>query len=289
MYNFDQMSDSEIESLVEQRSKVDPFSLDELIEIARYSKKAGRNQLYVILLRFLGGLGVLENIKSRLEDKVDKTLAETIFSPEVMPPIGTPLKEMPEYTSKLMERLNESLPLDDLKVVLAGNNHDIPREPFIKEREIYEQMDSLAAYLKDFHHRQVEKLQEHCDNGTVWFEQIITQPVVDYVASNQEIQSAVLKDNKLYITKIPYEPDAYLKTDDPKLKAYYACHCPFAREAILSDKKMDANWCYCSAGFVKHHFEVMFDRPLNVTVLENALNHDPICRFEIDLEGVPYK
>ena len=67
-------------------------------------------------------------------------------------------------------------------------------------------------------------------------------------------------------------------------KNYYACHCTFAREAILNDEEnVPSDWCYCSAGFAKFPFEVILDKELSVKVLNSALDGDGFCRFEIDL------
>jgi hypothetical protein len=137
--------------------------------------------------------------------------------------------------------------------------------------------------LADFHARQVAVLQHHANTGTVWFEQRVTQAVVDYVAANPERLSAVRHGDRLLMTKIPYNPDAYLKSDDPIERRYLACHCPLAREAIRMNTVVDSRWCYCSAGFEKFPFEVIFDQPLNVKVLESVLGGAERCRFEVRL------
>ncbi len=93
------------------------------------------------------------------------------------------------------------------------------------EKEFYENSESLDEYLKERHKRKVEELKRYCDSNRVWFEQIITQDVVDFVSSNQEILSAVRECNKLYVTKIPYDAVNYLKEDNKDKKIYYACHC----------------------------------------------------------------
>jgi hypothetical protein len=143
----------------------------------------------------------------------------------------------------------------------------------------------MEQYLKERHERRVAELQEFCDSGRVWYEQEITQPVVDYVKSNQEILSAVKKGNKLYVTKIPYDTVGFLNAENDTQKNYYACHCTLAREAILKeDTNIPSDWCYCSAGYAKFPFEQILDNELNVKVLNTALDGDGFCRFEIDLE-----
>ena len=73
------------------------------------------------------------------------------------------------------------------------------------------------------------------DQNKVWFEQIITKEAIDFVKNNQEILSGVLVNEKLYVTKIPYDIKNFLEVNDPILKKYYACHCTFVRENIKNN------------------------------------------------------
>ena len=89
--------------------------------------------------------------------------------------------------------------------------------------------------------------------------------------------------------KQPYKL-ANIKEKDPVKKSYYACHCPFARESVLSaEKTVDSEWCYCSAGFAKYPFEIILGRELDVKLLKSALDGEAICRFEIDLGDGGFK
>jgi hypothetical protein len=68
------------------------------------------------------------------------------------------------------------------------------------------------------------------------------------------------------------------------MKRYFACHCPLAKDAILKEKcGISSNWCYCSAGFAKFPFEVVFGQPLEAELLESVLNGGSICRFSIKM------
>lgn len=282
-----QVKIEQLDRFIAERTALRQMTLDGLLGLARFFHLEEKKDIYIYLLRYLGGAGVLENIEKRLRQQVGDELADTIFSIDSLPPVGTNQKELPNYIDKLMNKLSDALTQDQIEMVLAGNNHEIPDQPFLSERAVLKRIGNLDKYLKDYHLRQVQNLQHYADTGEVWFEQKITQAVVDFVAANQEIQSAVRLGDKLYVTKIPYDPDAYLKADDPVLKAYYACHCPFARESILSGKgTVDKNWCYCSAGFVKHPYEVLFDRKLRAKLLDSALDGKSFCRFEIDIAGL---
>jgi hypothetical protein len=259
-------------------------SAEKLQAMARYFYLKDRHDIYIYFTKLFGGLGVLENIKQRAEKYAGHETTQAIFDGFSFPPLGTPIEEVPKYTKDLMARLQKHLSAELLRKILAGNNHGLSEQTMQSEKEQYEKSESLDQYLSERHARKVAELQSFCDEGKVWFEQEITQPVVDFVAANQEILSAVHKNGRLYVSKIPYDTPAYLAAKSDKEKNYHACHCAFAREAI-SDGSTDipSDWCYCSAGFAKFPFEVILGRNLDVKVINSALDGDGYCRFEIDL------
>lgn len=257
---------------------------------ARYFYLTGRKEIYIYYTSLLGGAGVIESIRERLGDLTDSGTRDRLLGAFATPPLGSEPADFPEFTRALMDRLETALPEQTVQRVLAGNHHSIPPSAFEEEALLYRQAASMDEYLIARHERQVLELQRHCDTGTVWYEQTITQEVVDFVAANPEIQSAVQTGDTLYTTKIPYDPARYLSETDPVRKRYYACHCPFVREAILrGETDLSPNWCYCSGGFVKHPFEVILGRELRVTLLESALKGDSVCRFAIHLDGAAEK
>ncbi|MBN2851640.1 MAG: hypothetical protein JXQ23_02755 [Clostridia bacterium] len=258
-------------------------NLETILALARYFYVINRQNIYIYFTKLLGGLGVLENIESRVKEFQGEQIRHRIFDDFLKPPLGTKKEDIPEYTKVLMKKLEANLDEKSYCKILAGNNHLVPREAMEAEKKLYEKSESLDTYLKERHQRKVAELQEYCDQKKVWYEQVITQEVVDFVKKNQEILSATRQGDILYVTKIPYEPDKYIKEEDQIMKRYYACHCTFAREAILKNDDVPYRWCYCSGGFAKFPFEVILDRELDVTVLKSALKGDDICRFAIKI------
>ncbi|MFA5036453.1 MAG: hypothetical protein WC479_04685 [Candidatus Izemoplasmatales bacterium] len=278
--------DNFIASLVEWGENTFPV----IIGLMRYFRIIGRNDLYVQLTKYTGGDEVIENILISLEKKAGKPIVDAVMKDLDIPILGTAPKDYPKFTDRFMKRMHEHCPSSCFSEVMSGNNHGIPDQAFADEKALYEAAPSLAAYLQDFNNRQIAILQKHADTKTIWFEQEINQKVVDYVKTNQEIMSAVLKDDKLYSTKIPYDPQRFLDETNPVMRRYYACHCPFVRESVISnDPKVSADWCLCSGGFGKAMYEVILNHKLKVKCLNNVLSGDEFCRFEIDLTNIPYK
>ncbi len=146
----------------------------------------------------------------------------------------------------------------------------------------------LGGLLKYRHETLLSELEEHARSGKPWYEQIITPEVVEMVRQDPEIQAGVQVGDSVFVTKIPYSPVDYLSEDDPVRKRYYQCHCPLARASILDESStVSPLFCYCSGGYEKLVFDVVFGEPVGVEVLESALAGDPRCRFRIKLpEGL---
>lgn len=273
---------SYIQTMIEQKKN----DLESLLAIARYYYLIDKKDIYIYFTKILGGLGVIENIKKRCTRFAGKDTTQKVFENLTLPQLGTPLEDIPVFTNALMDRINQLIVPNLYQKILAGNNHGISKESMKTEKEFYENSKSFNHYLQERHQRKVAELQAYCDHNKVWFEQIISQEIVNYVKANQEILSAVHQGNKLYVTKIPFDANRYLEETNPVMRRYYACHCPFAREAIRNkENSVSSEWCYCSAGFAKYPFEVILDRELDVKVINSALNGDDICRFEIDLNA----
>jgi hypothetical protein len=77
--------------------------------------------------------------------------------------------------------------------------------------------------------------------------------------------------------------EKYLNEVDKKMKRYYACHCPFAKESILAEKIVSSTLCYCSFGHVINFWEAVFDRELEGDVVSSALKGDIKCTYYINI------
>jgi hypothetical protein len=262
-----------------------------LLALARYFELAGARDIYLYFTSLFGSVGVVDSIREQARRLEGSVVADEIFRDLTVPPLGTPPAEMPACARRLMEGLRSTLPRVRARAVLCGNHHGIPKESFRFERQRYLESGSLEDYLQDRHRRMVDELQTHCDEGRVWFEQTITQRVVDFVRKDQEILSAVRVGDALLATKIPYDPDHWLSESDPAERRYLACHCPFVRESLKKNTGTHANqepsvpadWCYCSAGFEKLLFDEVLDADLQVELVESVLQGQDRCRFRIHL------
>lgn len=283
MKNSEDFSQSDIPQYINYLVENNMNSLLRFESLAEYFYFLGKNDIYVYFTKILGGIDVIKNIKKRMYCFSGEEITEKIFSGIEEPVLGEDFAKIPEFTNSLMERMEKYMHDDDYKFVLAANNHGLSEKYIEKEKEYYKNSASFESYLKDRHKRKIDELRYYMENNKVWFEQIITEDVINFVENNQEILSGRIENNKLYVTKIPYDTSNFLKAEDSVHKRYYSCHCPFARESILKGKVVSGNWCYCSAGFAKFPFEIILGKSLKVKVIESALFGDELCRFEIEL------
>ncbi len=258
------------------------ITLDNFRALIRYSDFSGKKETVSVLHGYLEGLGVPEELLKRLKEIVGERKSKGIFEGVNIPPLGTRPEDKPKVTKKIMERLEAHLDSRSLKELMSSGLEVFPDEWYLPQKRMFQDSHSLDDFLRKRHREFVETLEKHRKEKTMFFAQEIDDEVIDYVKENQEIQGGVRKGDIIYETKIPYQTKKYLHEKNEKMKRYYACHCSWVREAIKSGKpKISSNFCYCSAGYHKRPFEIIFDQPVKADVIETVLKGDPVCRFAI--------
>lgn len=259
-------------------------SEDWLIAIARYCYYTKKNDLYVYLASILGAVNVFSEINKRLGSIAGEEIRNNVYRGIKFPPVGSPQDDYPEVTKKILERMEAKLPPDKCREIMTWNYHKIPASAFEDSRKRFEKSNSIDEYLKGEHKRLVDELKISMKKGRLWFEQEITPKVLEFVKNNQEINTGIRIGDKIYKTKIPYAPKQFLKEKDPVMRRYYCCHCQLVRTALLrGDPKISPTFCYCSAGYEKVHFDVIFKQNVEVELLETLLKGDSRCRFAIKI------
>ena len=288
--DIEQTTIDDIRTYMNHLIETNANKLNNVIHIARYYYYVDMKEHYIQMTKYFNSLGVLEHIVDRITRYESDETKDAIVKDLELPPFGTDSTDLPRYTKRFLEIINNHVSEDSCNKILAGNNHRIPTSSFDEEKRFYEEAPSFETYLRDRHQRKVDELTSYYENNQIWFEQIVTPDVIEFVKQHPEVLSGVIENDKLYITKIPYDINHYLDAEDDRMKRYYACHCSFVRENIKDDNlDIPKQWCYCSAGFAKFPFETILGQELDITLLETPLDGDPICRFEIDLSNVNYK
>jgi hypothetical protein len=259
-------------------------SMERLLAIARYCYISGNNDYYVYFASLLDAREVLPGVSERLASIAGEEVRSRVFDGFDLPPLGSPPEDYPELTEMIVRRLEAELPPETCREVLTFNYHGVSVEAFKERRERFEKASSIDDYLREEHRIFVDELTRFMKEKRIWYEQKITPEVVEFVKANQEIHTGVRHGDKIFVSKIPYDPEHYLKEKDATLKRFYACHCPLARTAIRDGKpKISSVFCYCSAGFTRLPFDVIFDHPVEIELLESVLEGDSRCRFAVTI------
>jgi hypothetical protein len=259
-------------------------SQDRLIAIARYCYITKKTDLYIYFTSILGAISVLPEVGERLGTLAGEEAKRKVFKGVKMPPLGASQEEYPKLTSVIAERMETELPPEKCREVMTWNYHHVPASAFKEAKKRFEKAASIDEYLKDEHRRLVEELESYMKKGQPWYEQEITPEVLEFVKKDQEINTGLRKGDRIYKKKIPYAPKQFLKERDPTMRKYYMCHCQLVRTALRDGKPdIPPTFCYCSAGFEKVHFDVIFGEPVEAELLETPLKGDPRCRFAIKI------
>jgi hypothetical protein len=259
-------------------------SWDRLVAIARYCNLAKKNDFYIYFASILNARNVLPDLSERVAEIAGEKTRRKVFQGFELPPLGAPQEDYPRLTQMIMDRLETELPNEMCRRILTWNYHRVPAEAFKEKKERFDKANSIDEYLKHEHKRLIQELSRAMKERRIWYEQEITPEVLEFVRGNQEICTGVRRDDRIYLTKIPYAPKQYLIEKDAVLKRYHACHCPLARSTIRDGKpKIPPTFCYCSGGFTKFGFDVIFGEPVKVELLDSALKGDMRCRFAIKI------
>jgi hypothetical protein len=253
-----------------------------LLGLGRYIYLLDMKEVWIYFAAILGGRNILPSISERLEEIAGEDARNRVFSEVRAPPLGSMPAAYCDATKSLMDALEKELSPEVYHRVLAGNHHRVNPDNFMKHKRWLEELGSVDAWLKKMHDEAVAELEHYLREDKVWYEQIITPEIVEYVKGNQEVLAGVRDGEWIYNTKFPYSPKEYLEETDPLMKRYYMCHCPMAREAVLAGTpEIPMEWCYCSAGYGKLRYDVAFGVETEAEVLQSVLDGSDTCRFRI--------
>lgn len=252
--------------------------------LSRYAYFIKNMDLYLPVLAIFDGGEVMNVLHERLGEHVGEEKRDEILPKKGLPPLGIPDTEKMGVTREVMEKMEKVLDPTDCKKILADVAHGLPRDFRKGEREKFVKAGCIDEYLKQKRENAIAELEKHRDDGSLFYNQYITDDVVEFVKSRSDVLSGERRGNTIYHTKIPYMVQEYLEETDKKKKRYYACHCAWARESILDDDvDVSANFCHCSGGFTKMPWEAALDQPLEYEMVKSVLKGDDECSFIIHL------
>jgi hypothetical protein len=257
---------------------------DNYITLARYARFLQNDAAYVAVVELLDGAEALEGLYQKLAQAVGEEKRDEVFAGIPLPPLGTPTADRPRITQAVMERLEQMIDAETCRQVLSRGLRYLEDAWYLEERAKYEEAGSIDAYLERKGQDLIAQLTKIRDEGGLYFTQLVTDEVIDFVERHPEIRQGVRVGNVLYEAKIPYMTLDYLAATDERMKRYHYCHCPWVRESLRTgDVSVSPTFCLCSAGFHKKSWDVIFGQPLRAEIVETVLKGDPWCKIAIHL------
>lgn len=288
----------EIGSPQPTKTDVDSFSV-QLVErgentlstyyaLARYGRFIKDDEVYVGVVELLDGAEAMDNLYQKTADILGQDRRDLVFQGIPVPPLGTPNEEKILVTQRLMPRLIEVADPTECDQILRDSLRDLEDTWFQDEKNLYIECASIDDFLDKSAQNFIAMLEKIRDEDGIFFNQKITDEVVEYVRGEPLIARGVREGNLLYEVKIPHRTVEFLAERDPQLKRYYYCHCPWVKEALKQgEADIPPVFCSCSAGFHKKRWEVIFDQPLQAEIVETVLKGDNWCKIAIHLpEGL---
>lgn len=225
----------------------------------------------------------METLYERVGEQCGDEVRDAVFADVELPPLGVDPDTKSEVTKVVMKRLEAQVGETKTVELLAPCLHGRPDEP--KAREDLLRLNDIDEFLALKHQEVVERFRQHKRDGTIEWSQYVDDDVVAYVENTPTISPGIREGDKIIQTKPPFQIKAMLDTEDPQMKRYYACHCPWVRGAIKdgTDDEISANFCHCSAGFTKKYWDFVFNQPVTVQPIETVLTGALHCKFAVQI------
>ena len=223
----------------------------------------------------------------RVAEQYGEKLRDEVFDGIGVVPFGTPTPDKPAYMHPVIERLEQKIGTDACRSLLSDSLRDLPDVYYQNDRELFQSSRDIDDYLIKKKAAFIQQLEDCQREERLFFAQVVTEEVLEYVRNSPEMGGGVRDGNIVYETKIPFLTKEYLAEEDQQLKRYYYCHCPWAREAVKSGQEVAPIFCNCSAGFHKKPWEAIYQQKIEVDVLESVLQGHDRCRFAIHLPDHP--
>lgn len=268
--------------LIEEK-KNEPSTFQVLASYANFTKNLLLNQL---TLDALDGCEVIENFSHRLKKEFGEDFRNNIFHDVPLPELGITPKEKPYFTKLLINRFIEKVDIETSEAFLSKGLRDRYEEFRKKDRDKFLELGDIDEFLRWRFTSFVKELEQHRDNGTLYFTQKIDDEAYTYIKENKlRFEAGIRKGNIIYETKVPNQIINYLHATEKTLKAYYYCHCPWLKESIKdgTSHEIPEVFCNCSGGYYKDYWEIVLNKPVEVKLLKSVHKGDDFCQFALKI------
>ena len=231
------------------------------------------------------GATIMDTMKSEICSEMGSRAWDALTDGISIPDINGESKCKCGTMREFMRRFGGMTDTKTAKTVLTRVRHGLTHEQFDWAREKFAKCGyNIDTFIKSNYQEDVETFTRLRDTGGDFYGQPITREVYDFVLKEGILTDASRNGSEIHITAFPYDMVNYLGETDERKKRYYACHCPFARESILTEgAEVSKTLCYCSLGHAKVMWEAVLHVELDGEVIQSALGGDVLCKYVIHL------
>jgi len=171
---------------------------------------------------------------------------------------GSPTQKA-EWIRKAMERLEASVDKETIKkIMITTCPHIYPKRRIQKLKERYKELGNIDKLLEIMH-------SDRSYKGASYY---------DY---------PIRKENIIYMTKVPYDPQTHKNAQTKQKKQLAYCHCPWIKAAITANEKVTPLFCYCSASWNKQLLEGILEKKVKAELVKCLLRGDDNCTHAFHL------
>jgi len=158
-----------------------------------------------------------------------------------------------EWIKNAMQKLEASVDEETFKnIMVATCPHTFPKRRIKKMRSRYKKLGSIDKLLEIMRN-------DHSWKGASYYDHPIR------------------KENIIYMTKVPHDPQTHENADVKQQKQLAYCHCPWIKATIISSKTVSPIFCYCAASWTKQLWEGILEKEVKAELITCLLKGDDLC------------
>ncbi len=211
-------------------------------------------------VQFSLGFGAwADGLARGVEEEAGLDARKRVLEGAACPAEDAPAAQRAAWVREAVDRLDRAVPDGKARCAILGRcSHRSPDARNDEMRRIYQESASIDVLL-------AHMMQDKTAGGTSWFEH------------PQRVG------NVIYITKIPYDPEGFLKAKTPLERRISYCHCTFVREAFRAGEAMSPTFCGCGLGWFPPIWESILGVPVRVEHVRSLLTGSDSCQVAIHL------
>ena len=184
---------------------------------------------------------------------------------------------MPEHISPTLEldelmRLKRSLETTVSKESSDSVMFELPLTPNSTPAERAEWVEKLSSLLENrFDGNIVKEIRQNCycnENGRL----------EDTAKELKRLYKSLNKDLHRFVSALNKNGAGWYIEENQLYTKMFTCECPMLEEAALSQS---LTWCHCTAGYNKKLFELVFETPVDVEILQSIRQGFDYCLVRV--------